>query len=59
MNMDSYFTLVCIDRSLTKLEIREPRLISDVIEQRCLGTNEWETEQSRCSLMDYCFIVQL
>lgn len=43
MNMDSYFTLVCIDKSLTKLEIREPRLISDVIERRCLGSNERET----------------
>lgn len=41
--MDNYFTFVCIGKSLTKLEVREPRLISDVIKHRCLDGNEWET----------------
>lgn len=42
MNMNSYFTLVCIDKSLAKLEKGEPRLIFDVIQHCCLGGGEWK-----------------
>lgn len=37
MNMDISFILVCIEKSLIKLEIRQLRLISDIIEHCCLG----------------------
>lgn len=45
MNMNNYITLMYIDVSLVKLEIREPRRISDVISAAVFGGTEWELKE--------------
>lgn len=42
MNMNCYSIIICIDKSLVKLEIREPSLIFDVMHNCCLRSREWE-----------------
>lgn len=62
MNMGSSFRNVCINKSLTKLEIREPRPISDIIKHCCLHSNDWETHRADAVLQTHfisCVLVLL